>query len=88
MCLENSYADSGTRTAINDTEMSTRSSSDVQACMPASLVSTLTVADCPMAGHCVALQVEGAFVQGIGMWTCEEVVYDEATGALITDSSW
>lgn len=38
---------------------------------------------CPFAS-----QVEGAFVQGLGMWTCEEVVIDEVSGALASDSSW
>lgn len=34
------------------------------------------------------LQVEGAFVQGLGMMTSEEVTIDSETGRLITDGTW
>ena len=33
-------------------------------------------------------QVEGAFIQGLGYLTSEEVVVDEKTGQLITDGTW
>ncbi|CAI7886331.1 unnamed protein product [Closterium sp. NIES-53] len=33
-------------------------------------------------------QVEGAFVQGQGFFTTEEVVVDEASGRLLTDGTW
>jgi CO/xanthine dehydrogenase Mo-binding subunit len=33
-------------------------------------------------------QVEGAFVQGLGLALCEQVVYDEASGALLSGSTW
>ena len=36
----------------------------------------------------MALQVEGAFVFGLGMMTTEEVVIDAKTGRLLTDSTW
>ncbi|KAJ8719962.1 hypothetical protein PYW07_012005 [Mythimna separata] len=32
-------------------------------------------------------QIEGAFVMGLGYWTCEKLVYDEA-GDILTDRSW
>lgn len=32
--------------------------------------------------------MEGAFIQGLGYLTSEEVVYDEKTGHLITDGTW
>ncbi len=34
------------------------------------------------------LQVEGAFIQGLGLFTSEEVITDENTGRLITDGTW
>ncbi len=34
------------------------------------------------------LQVEGAFVFGLGMMTTEEVVIDPQSGRLLTDSTW
>lgn len=34
------------------------------------------------------LQVEGAFVMGMGLQCQEEVVVDEVTGHLISDSTW
>ncbi|XP_045540299.1 xanthine dehydrogenase/oxidase-like [Papilio machaon] len=33
-------------------------------------------------------QIEGAFVMGIGYWTCEQQIYDEKTGELLTTRSW
>ncbi|KAG6464941.1 hypothetical protein O3G_MSEX014825 [Manduca sexta] len=33
-------------------------------------------------------QVEGAFMMGVGYWTCENLVYDKNTGELLTDRSW
>ena len=32
--------------------------------------------------------MEGAFIQGLGLFTSEEVITDENTGRLITDSTW
>ncbi|CAD0197572.1 unnamed protein product [Chrysodeixis includens] len=32
-------------------------------------------------------QVEGAFIMGLGYWTCERLVYSE-TGAVLTDRTW
>ena len=37
-------------------------------------------------GNC--LQVEGAFIQGLGLFTSEEVITDSDTGRLITDGTW
>ena len=34
------------------------------------------------------MQVEGAFVMGMGLQTQEEVLVDAATGHLISDSTW
>ncbi len=36
----------------------------------------------------VVWQVEGAFIQGLGYLTSEEVVYDWETGKLISDGTW
>ncbi|KAJ8719960.1 hypothetical protein PYW07_012003 [Mythimna separata] len=33
-------------------------------------------------------QIEGAFVMGLGYWTCEKIAYDSKTGAILTDRSW
>ncbi|CAH2057001.1 unnamed protein product, partial [Iphiclides podalirius] len=33
-------------------------------------------------------QIEGAFVMGLGYWTCEQLLYDETTGELLTNRSW
>ncbi|XP_041981596.1 xanthine dehydrogenase/oxidase-like [Aricia agestis] len=33
-------------------------------------------------------QVEGAFIMGVGYWTCEEMVYDPPTGEVLTDRTW
>lgn len=33
-------------------------------------------------------QVEGAFIQGLGYLTSEEVRYDETTGHLLTNGTW
>ncbi|KAJ8719329.1 hypothetical protein PYW08_011504 [Mythimna loreyi] len=33
-------------------------------------------------------QIEGAFVMGLGYWTCEKLAYNAETGALLTDRSW
>jgi xanthine dehydrogenase/oxidase len=34
------------------------------------------------------LQVEGAFMQGVGHVLTEEVIEDEQTGATITNNTW
>ncbi len=39
------------------------------------------------ASNC-AVQVEGAFVMGIGVLATEEVEYDSQTGKLLQDSTW
>jgi len=33
-------------------------------------------------------QIEGAHIMGQGLWTTEKLVYDEATGQLLTNSTW
>ena len=33
-------------------------------------------------------QVEGGFVMGLGLWTCEKLSYDELTGQLLENSTW
>ncbi|XP_073945872.1 xanthine dehydrogenase-like isoform X2 [Choristoneura fumiferana] len=33
-------------------------------------------------------QVEGAFIMGLGYWTCEQLVFDPETGELLTDRTW
>jgi len=33
-------------------------------------------------------QVEGGFVMGLGMWTCEKLSYDQVTGQLLDNSTW
>lgn len=33
-------------------------------------------------------QVEGAFVMGMGYWTCEDLVYDSETGGLKNFKTW
>ncbi|XP_059622489.1 xanthine dehydrogenase-like [Phlebotomus argentipes] len=33
-------------------------------------------------------QVEGAYVQGLGYWLHEKLVYDRSTGELLTDRAW
>ncbi|KAH9639141.1 hypothetical protein HF086_018209 [Spodoptera exigua] len=33
-------------------------------------------------------QIEGAFMMGVGYWTCEKLVYNPDNGAVITDRSW
>ncbi|XP_041981243.1 xanthine dehydrogenase-like [Aricia agestis] len=33
-------------------------------------------------------QIEGAFIMGVGYWTCEEMVYDPPTGEVLTDRTW
>jgi Molybdopterin-binding domain of aldehyde dehydrogenase len=36
----------------------------------------------------VLLQVEGAFVQGLGLQTVEEVAFEPGTGRLLTENTW
>ncbi|XP_052748813.1 uncharacterized protein LOC113513041 [Galleria mellonella] len=33
-------------------------------------------------------QIEGAFIMGLGLWTTEQLVYDQKTGRLLTDRTW
>ncbi|CAG5043721.1 unnamed protein product [Parnassius apollo] len=33
-------------------------------------------------------QIEGAFVMGLGYWTSEKIVYEPATGRILTDRTW
>ncbi|XP_075153164.1 uncharacterized protein LOC142226822 [Haematobia irritans] len=33
-------------------------------------------------------QIEGAFVQGLGYWVTEQLVYDRQTGQLLTNNTW
>ncbi|XP_047028790.1 probable aldehyde oxidase 2 [Helicoverpa zea] len=33
-------------------------------------------------------QIEGAFIMGLGYWTSEQLIYDGATGKLLTDRTW
>lgn len=33
-------------------------------------------------------QVEGAFIMGLGYWTCEHLVYDKNTGEILTNRAW
>ncbi|XP_041981245.1 xanthine dehydrogenase/oxidase-like [Aricia agestis] len=33
-------------------------------------------------------QVEGAFIMGLGYWTCERMVYDPQTGEVLSDHTW
>lgn len=32
--------------------------------------------------------MEGAYVMGLGYWTCEHLEYDKKTGALLTNRTW
>ena len=41
-----------------------------------------------MNGEAQPLQVEGAFMMGMGLQCQEEVVVDEATGHLVSDGTW
>ncbi|KAI8431856.1 hypothetical protein MSG28_004418 [Choristoneura fumiferana] len=34
------------------------------------------------------LSVEGAFIMGLGYWTCEQLVFDPETGEMLTDRTW
>ncbi|PZC82144.1 hypothetical protein B5X24_HaOG210952 [Helicoverpa armigera] len=34
------------------------------------------------------LIIEGAFIMGLGYWTSEQLIYDGATGKLLTDRTW
>ena len=36
----------------------------------------------------LALQIEGAFVMGLGLCTSEEVLIEAGTGKLLSDSTW
>lgn len=33
-------------------------------------------------------QAEGAYVMGIGYWTCEDLFYDPKTGLLVNNRTW
>ena len=33
-------------------------------------------------------QIEGAFVMGIGYWTCEDLMYDPQSGGLCNYRTW
>jgi xanthine dehydrogenase/oxidase len=33
-------------------------------------------------------QIEGAFVMGLGLWTTEKLMWDKATGELLTKNTW
>lgn len=33
-------------------------------------------------------QVEGAFIMGVGYWTCEDLIYDPSTGLLTNYRTW
>lgn len=34
------------------------------------------------------LQIEGAFIMGVGFWTSEHLIYDRQTGRLLTNRTW
>ncbi|XP_047987938.1 xanthine dehydrogenase-like [Leguminivora glycinivorella] len=33
-------------------------------------------------------QIEGGFIMAMGYWTTERIIYDEASGELLTDRTW
>ena len=33
-------------------------------------------------------QIEGAFVMGLGFWLTEKMIYDQTSGALLSDGTW
>lgn len=33
-------------------------------------------------------QIEGAFMMGVGYYTCEDLIYNRVTGRLLTDRTW
>lgn len=33
-------------------------------------------------------QIEGAYIMGLGLYTSEELVYDDDTGRILSDRTW
>lgn len=49
-----------------------------------SIILMLAYRQCPV----MTLQIEGAFVMGLGLCTSEEVLIEPGTGKLLSDSTW